>query len=84
MKRRGPGGPTYSLSYISPHGDRAARVVCTQVGGQGGRTGKLRITVGLRKGTEESRRDGGGTECQWARVREREDEVNSESVSSSE
>lgn len=68
------GGPMHSSSvqYVSPRGDRATRVACVQVGGQGGRTDKPRTTVGLRKGAGGSgKRERGGTECRWACESER-------------
>lgn len=69
-----------SVQYVSPRRDRATRVACVQVGGQGGRTDKLKTTEGGWRQWQEGER--------WNRepvnVREREDEVNSESVSSSE
>lgn len=82
-------GSNAEPDYVSPRVDRAVRVACAQVGGQGGRIGRPRTTVGLRKGAGGNRRQKGG---RWdrvpvserARVREREDEVSSKSVSPSE
>lgn len=58
-------GSNAEPDYVSPRVDRAVRVACAQVGGQGGRIGRPRTTVGLRKGAggTDGRREGGGTEC---------------------
>lgn len=71
---RGSGTPYVSLS-LSPRRDRASEGGA-QVGGQGGRAGRPRITVGYGRGLEEAA--AGGREVGpsgGVSEREREDEV---------